>query len=86
MYQLIFQVGRVLANGPGDRGSIPGRIIPKTQKIVLINSLPNTQRYKLRIKGKWSNPGVVAIEKGAFESAPTTVANFTYFYSFFIHS
>ena len=25
-------VGRVLANGPGDLGSIPGRIIPKTLK------------------------------------------------------
>ena len=28
------QVGRVFANGPGDRGSIPGRVIPKTQKMV----------------------------------------------------
>ena len=23
---------RVFANGPGDRGSIPGRVIPKTPK------------------------------------------------------
>ena len=23
---------RMFANGPGDRGSIPGRVIPKTQK------------------------------------------------------
>ena len=23
---------RVFTNGPGDRGSIPGRVIPKTQK------------------------------------------------------
>ena len=25
-------VVRVFANGPGDLGSIPGRVIPKTQK------------------------------------------------------
>ena len=27
---LICQVGRVFANGPGDMGSIPGRVIPNT--------------------------------------------------------
>ena len=42
----------VLANGPGDLGSIPGWVIPKTQKIVLDASLLNTQSYKVRIKGK----------------------------------
>ena len=30
---------RVFANGPGDLGSIPGRVIPKTQKMVLDASL-----------------------------------------------
>ena len=40
------------ANGPGDLGSIPGRIIPKTSKMVLDTSLLNTQQYKVRIKGK----------------------------------
>ena len=30
--RLIGLVGRVFANGPGDLGSIPGRIIPKIQK------------------------------------------------------
>ena len=45
-------VGRVFANGPGDLGSIPGRVIPKTQKMVLDASLLNTQHYKVRIKGK----------------------------------
>ena len=30
----------------------PGRVIPKTQKIVLDASLLNTQHYKVRIKGK----------------------------------
>ena len=40
------------ANGLGDLGSIPGRVIPKTQKMVLDTSLLNTQHYKVRIKGK----------------------------------
>ena len=42
---------RVFANGPGDLGSIPGRVIPKTQKMVLDASSLNTQHYKV-IKGK----------------------------------
>ena len=33
--RLIGLVGRVFANGPGDLGSIPGRVIPKTLKMVL---------------------------------------------------
>ena len=43
---------RVFTNGPGDLGSIPGRVIPKTQKMVLDASLLNIQHYKVRIKGK----------------------------------
>ena len=43
---------RVFANGLGDLGSFPGRVIPKTQKMVLDASLPSTQHYKVRIKGK----------------------------------
>ena len=43
---------RVFANGPGDLGSIPGCVIPKTQTMVLDASLLNTQHYKVRIKGK----------------------------------
>ena len=43
---------RVFANGPRNRGSIPGRVIPKTQKMVLDAALLNTQHYKVRIKGK----------------------------------
>ena len=42
----------VFANGPGERGSIPGQVIPKTKKKVLDASLLNTQDYKVRIKGK----------------------------------
>ena len=43
---------RELANGPGDRGSIPGRVISNTLKMVLDTFLFNTQQYKERIKGK----------------------------------
>ena len=43
---------RVFANGPVDRGSIPGRVLPKTPKMVLVATLLNTQHYKVRIKGK----------------------------------
>ena len=42
----------VFANSPGDLGSIPGQVIPKTQKMVLYASLLNTQHYKVWIKGK----------------------------------
>ena len=49
---LIGLMGRVFANGPGDLGSIPGRVIPKTLKMVLDTSLLNTQQYKVRIKDK----------------------------------
>ena len=43
---------RVFANGLGDLRSIPGRVIPKTLKMVLDASLLSTQHYKVRIKGK----------------------------------
>ena len=46
---------RVFANGREDRGSIPARVIPMTQKMVFEAALFNTQHYKVRIK--WSNPG-----------------------------
>ena len=45
-------VGRVFSNDPGDLGSIPGCVIPKTLKMVLDTSLFNTQQYKVRIEGK----------------------------------
>ena len=74
----------MFANGPGNRGSILGRVIPKTQKMVLDAALLNTHHYKVRMKSKWCNPGKVvapsplhlsveAIEKGAFGSPLTTV-------------
>ena len=55
MYMLNRAIGimfRVFTNGPGDRGSIIGRVISKTKKMVLDAALFNTQHYKVRIKGK----------------------------------
>ena len=52
MKQLIGQEGWVFANGPIDRGSVPGRFIPKSLKMVLDTSLLNTHKYKVRINGK----------------------------------
>ena len=43
---------RVFSIRPEDLGSILGRVIPKTQKMVLDATLLNTQCYKIRIKGK----------------------------------
>ena len=43
-------LARVFANGSGDRGSIPGYIIRKAQKMVLNTSWLNTQHYKVWIK------------------------------------
>ena len=51
----MFAIGlmsRVFTNGSGDRGSILGQVIPKTQKMVLDAALLGTQHYKVRIKGK----------------------------------
>ena len=45
-------LGRVCANGQGELGSIPGRVILKTFKVVLDTYLLNTQQYKVCIKGK----------------------------------
>ena len=43
---------KVFANGQEDLSLIPGRVIPKTQKMVLDASLVNTKHYKIWIKGK----------------------------------
>ena len=80
----------MFAKGPGDLGSIPGRVIPKTQKMLLDGSLLNTHHYKVWIKGKVEQSrekssglplhlGVVAIEKGALGSPSTMVTDITYF-------
>ena len=71
---------RVFVNGLGDLGSIPGRIIPKTLKMVLDNSLLNIQQYKVRIEGKVEQSREVAIEKGAFWLPSSMIANFILLY------
>ena len=45
-------MSRVFANGQGDWGPILGRVMSKTQKMVLDAALQNTQHYKVGIKGK----------------------------------
>ena len=40
------------ANSLGDQGSIPSQVILKAQKMALETSLPNTQHYKVWVKGK----------------------------------
>ena len=79
-------MSRVFAYSPRNLGSIPGRVKPKTQKMLLDAALLNTSHYKISIKGnveqsrEWSiTLGVVDIEKGAFESPSTMVAKFTYY-------
>ena len=52
IYRPIGLVDREFANDPGDWGSIPGQVIPRTQKMVFDTSLLNTQHYKVHIKGK----------------------------------
>ena len=44
-YRTIGLMSRVFANDPGDWGSISGRVIPKTQKMILDAALLNTQHY-----------------------------------------
>ena len=80
-------MSRVFNNDPENRGSIPVRVIAKTQKMAIDATLLYAQHYKVRIKVKvkqsseWSSAlfhlGVVAIEKGAIKSASTKVTNLT---------
>ena len=43
-------MSRVFANSPGEQGSVPGQVIPKTSKMVPDAALLNTKHYKVRIK------------------------------------
>ena len=51
-------MSRVFVNGQGDQGSIPGRFIPKTHKMVLDAALLNTYHYKVRIKDSGAIQGM----------------------------
>ena len=74
-------MGRVFDIVPVDQDSIPDRITPKTQKMVLDVSLLNTIRYRSRVSGVIQEMelhpplhiGVVAIEKKAFGWPLSTV-------------
>ena len=57
VYMLLghWPMSRVFVDGLGDRGSIPGQVIPKTQKMIFDAILLSTQRYKVRIKGNPRN-------------------------------
>ena len=78
----------VFANGLRDLGSIPGRVIPKTQKMVLDAALLSTQHYKVGVKGKveqsreWSS---TLSYKGAIGPPSSKVANFTFTFIRYIH-
>ena len=43
-------MNRVFAKGPENRASIPGQVIPKTQKMVLDGALLSTHKVKFKIK------------------------------------
>ena len=45
----------MFANGPGDLGSIPGLVIPKTQKMLLDAALLNTHKGKVEHSWEWSS-------------------------------
>ena len=64
MDRVIGLMSRVFTDGSGDQGSIPGQVIPKTQKMVLDATLLSTQHYKVMIKMEQSRE---------WSSAPTTV-------------
>ena len=48
---------RVFANGPRDQGSIPGWVIPKTQKWYLMTLCLTLSIIRYGSRVKWSNPG-----------------------------
>ena len=50
-------MSRVFANGPGDLGSLLGRVIPKTQKSYFKLACKALSFVKNVSRIKWSNPG-----------------------------
>ena len=49
---ILYELLVLRINGPGELGSLLGRVIPKTFEMVLDTSLLNTQRYKVCVKDK----------------------------------
>ena len=89
--RLIGLVSRVFISGPGDLGSVPGRVIQKTLKWYLIPPCLTFGNIRYGSRVKWSNLGkgvapfpthrCSSYWKGAFWSPSTTVANFTFLYT-----
>ena len=50
-------MSRVFASSPGDRVSIPGRVIPKTQKWYLMSPCLTLSIIRYVSRVKWNNPG-----------------------------
>ena len=50
-------VGRAFANGPGDQGLIPFRVIPKTPKRYLMPPCLTLSIIRYGSRVKWSYPG-----------------------------
>ena len=76
---------RVFANGSGDLGSIPGQVIPKTQKWYLMPPCLTLSIIRYGSRVKWSNPGEEGVAsltpwcyryRKTFGSPSTKVANF----------
>ena len=73
-------VSKSLTNGPGDRGSIPGGVIPKTRKMVRDPFLHCFQHYKDPLYGSrvsWLVK-LTAFGKGSFGLTSMTVGQRTY--------
>ena len=73
-------MGREFANIPGVQGSISCRVIRKTQKWYLIPPCLIISIIRYVSMGKVEHLDVVTIEKGAFGSPSTMVANFIFIY------
>ena len=79
----------MFVNCLGDQSSIPGRVMPKTQKWYWIPPCLTLSIIRSGSKVKWSNPGNGVVPsstpwsgsywKGAFGSPLTKVANFTFY-------
>ena len=67
---------RGFANDPGDLGSIPRRVIPKTLKMVLDTSLLNIQQYKVLMECKEKRRNCVSFYRLGlifFQAAVTSI-------------
>ena len=66
---ILYPLDQRVESLPMTGGSIPGRVIPKTQKMVLDTSLLNTQYNEVRIKGN--------VEQFREKSAPSLTPRYS---------